>query len=153
MDSSGYLCVTIPTIKRCNLNVMKKSHVNHKVMKIWIICTINYDSNMHIYTSISIEKGVRFWLPQKIEHISILCFPQTMILILTPEGLCLVLHRCSLPERCSSLFRVFGRINRKRLIVCGKKSPLHWCCHWDLLSLHSEFSPLHQTLPKKSLHK
>ena len=57
--SGRYLCMTIPTIKRRDLDSYEKiTTCNYAVMKIQNFRTLNYNSNIYIYFSISIEKRV-----------------------------------------------------------------------------------------------
>ena len=50
--------------------IRKLHHANHTVMENRNFRAFNYNSNKYIYTSISIEKRVRYWLPPKILHTS-----------------------------------------------------------------------------------
>ena len=97
-DLGGYEKIT--TCKSCSYGDSKYLHHQLQLQRVYL-------------HSISMEKGASFRLPQKTLHTSTLMLTllQMRILILTPEGLRPVPHQCFWPERCSSLFCVFDRIN------------------------------------------
>jgi len=66
IDGDKYLCAMIQQSSATIWAVIwKLQRTNHAVMEIWNLRALNYNSNKYIYTSISMEKGVRFWLPLK----------------------------------------------------------------------------------------
>jgi len=148
MDSDGYLCVMIPTIKRCGLGsyeeiIMCKScnygdpefsRPQLQLQQIYIHLDLNWEKNSFLITTGNITHNYSLLSSSKDT-------------ILTSEGFRPAPHWCSWPERYSSLFSIFDKINWECSAVCGGNFTPHWCFRWDFLSLRSEFPPLRQTLP------
>ena len=127
MDSGKYLCITISKTKRRNLDGYEK---------ITTCTSCSYGDpefprsqlqlqHVHIHLDLDWERYSLLITSENITHTSILWFPQTRILIFTPEVF--GRHYTGAPgvKRCSFLFCAFDRINQKHPIICGEKSPPH----------------------------
>ena len=150
MDIDIYLCMTIPTIKRHDLDGYKE--ITTCISCSWwdpkyLVYINNWVRYLYIF---SIKKG-HFWLLLKIPHTSILCFLQIKILILMPKSLRLAPHRYSWPEKCSSLLCVFGRINRDVQSFVAKNSHYIGAFIGMLLRKYSQFPPFYPNTSRKNL--
>jgi len=133
MDRRGYLCMTIPTIKRRNMGGYEESqHANHAIIKVWNIHAISYNTNRYVY-SISIEKEVAFDYYRK-HHM------QALFALLKQKYL--FSRRRNFGRHHTSVFSIENNLQnlKKRLQVIEQKmknykmnSPLRFLgkCRWE----------------------
>ena len=142
MYSGRYFCMTIPTIKRCDMGGHEE--ITCQSCSCWDLKYPRVHQQLNQVLILLLQRGRGLLLIiTKITHTSnFFAFLFTRILILMLDGFWPTLHWSSWHERYFPPFFVFlGRLNRERLILCGGKSLSYWYFHC------SEFSPLHQTLP------
>jgi len=121
INSGGYLCVAIPTIKRHDLGV-KSQHTNRAVAEIRNSRVCINNSPRIYFVSSPMGRGLAFDYHQNTLFTSILCFLQIKILISRPRVF--DRHHTDIADLIGILFLcVLDRINLERPSVCDGNSP------------------------------